>query len=75
MAINTPEKRRSAAGVGFWVVGPSVTPNAAKDGEWRAEAAWGYSGVFPAPGAGGTGDALRLGECPVAPPTLGNMWG
>lgn len=63
MAINTPEKRRSAAGVGFWVVGPGVTPNVAKDVEWRAESAWGYSGVFPAPPVGGGGhhDQMTLG--------------
>lgn len=57
MAIDTAEKRRSAAGVAFWVVGPGVTPTLAKDAEWRAEAAWGYSGVAPAPPV--TGGVLR----------------
>lgn len=45
MAIDTVERRRSAAGVGFFVVGPGVTPNAAQDAEWRQQAAWGYSGI------------------------------
>lgn len=45
MAIDTPEKRRSAAGVGFFLVGPGVTPNASKDIEWRVQAGWGYSGL------------------------------
>ena len=48
MAINNPEKRRSAAGVGFWVVGPGVTPNASKDREWRQQSGWGYSGIAAA---------------------------
>ncbi len=56
MAIDNAEKRRSAAGVGFWVVGPGVTPNASKDGEWRQQAGWGYSGILVGavigPGAG-----------------------
>lgn len=45
MAIDTAEKRRSAAGAGFLPLGPGVTPNAAKDAEWRFQAAWGYSGI------------------------------
>lgn len=43
--IDTAEKLRSAAGVGFFVLGPGVTPNAAKDREWRQQAGWGYSGI------------------------------
>ena len=46
MAIDSAEKRRSAAGVGFWVIGPGVTPNASQDGEWRQQAGWGYSGIL-----------------------------
>ena len=42
--IDTAEKRRSAAGVPFWV-GLGVTPNVAKDAEWRQQAGWGYSGI------------------------------
>lgn len=45
MAIDTAEKRRSAAGVGYFIVGPGVTPNASKDAEWRQQSAWGYSGI------------------------------
>ena len=48
MAIDSAEKLRSAAGVGFWVVGPGVTPNASKDAEWRQQAGWGYSGIAAA---------------------------
>ena len=53
MAIDSAEKRRSAAGVPFLPLGPGVTANAAKDIEWRAQAAWGYSGIaaFSAPSA------------------------
>ncbi len=54
MAIDTAEKRRSAAGVGFWVVGPGVTPNASQDAEWRQQAGWGYSGIAADP----PGDAV-----------------
>lgn len=45
MAINTAERRRSAAAVGVPIVGPGVTPNASKDAEWRQQAAWSYSGI------------------------------
>lgn len=45
MAIDNIEKRRSAGGVGFWVVGPGVTPNINKDIEWRVQSGWGYSGL------------------------------
>ena len=45
MAIDSAEKRKSAAGVGFWIFGPGVTPNASKDAEWRQQAGWGYSGI------------------------------
>ena len=48
MAIDTAEKRRSAAGVGFLPLTPGVTPNAAKDVEWRQQSAWSYSGIAPA---------------------------
>ncbi len=44
MAIDTAEKRRSAAHVGSRR-GPGVTPNALKDAEWRQQAGWGYSGI------------------------------
>ena len=44
-AMDSPEKRRAASGVPFLPLGPGVTPNGAKDVEWRAQAAWGYSGI------------------------------
>jgi hypothetical protein len=62
VAIDTAEKRRSAGGVGFWVVGPGVTPNAAKDVEWRQESGWGYAGSGAPPVAGGLGAALGIGQ-------------
>ena len=45
MAIDSAEKRRSAAGVAFLPLTPGVTPNAAKDVDWRQQAAWSYGGV------------------------------
>lgn len=47
MAIDSAEKRRSAAGVAFLPLGPGVTPNASKDVEWRQQSAWSYSGIAP----------------------------
>ena len=44
MAIDSAEKRRSAAHVGSRR-GPGVTPNVLKDAEWRQQAGWGYSGI------------------------------
>lgn len=47
MAIDSAEKRRSAAGVlGYFTGGPGVTPNASPDQEWRQQAGYGYSGVL-----------------------------
>lgn len=55
MAIDSAEKRRSAAGIPFWPLSPGVTPNADTDAEWRFEVAWSYGGleasVEPATGA------------------------
>src|SRR6056300_253376 len=45
MAIDTAEKRRSAASVMYAGSVPGVTPNASKDAEWRQQAAWSYSGI------------------------------
>jgi hypothetical protein len=44
MAIDTAEKRRSAAYVGLKPLSRAPTPNSAKDAEWRAQVCWGYSG-------------------------------
>jgi hypothetical protein len=52
MAIDTAQKRRSAAGCGFSPLGPGVTPDAARPAAWRQQAGWGYSGI-PAAAAGG----------------------
>lgn len=55
MAIDSAAKRRSAAGVGFFLVGPGVTPDATPDQFWRQSAAWSYGGILagapPAPSA------------------------
>lgn len=48
MAIDTEEKRRSAAGVPFAPLF-GLTPNASKDAEWRQQVAWSYSGISLAP--------------------------
>ena len=45
MAIDTAEKRKSLSGI-QWTLMPGVTPNAAKDQEWRQQAGWGYSGIL-----------------------------
>lgn len=46
MAIDNAEKRRSAAVVGAFWLGPGVTSNLAKDTEWRQQVAWAYSGFI-----------------------------
>lgn len=42
MAIDTAEKRRSLSGIQYSLI-PGVTPNSAKDAEWRRESGWSYS--------------------------------
>lgn len=42
MAIDTREKRQACVGIGHYFRGPTVTPNVAKDVEWRQESGWGY---------------------------------
>lgn len=46
MAIDSAAKRRSAAGVGFFLLGPGVTPDATPDQFWRQSAAWSYGGIL-----------------------------
>lgn len=46
MAIDTREKRQAVVGLGHYFSGPSVTPNASPDQEWRQEAGWGYPGIL-----------------------------
>ncbi len=50
MAIDNAEKRKSISGIGLqpWVA-PGVTPNVAKDSQWRSQVAWSYSGIVPDP--------------------------
>jgi hypothetical protein len=43
LAIDSAEKRRSISGIAFLPLIPGVTPNVAKDIEWRQQAAWSYS--------------------------------
>jgi hypothetical protein len=50
MPIDTAEKRKSISGINY-IAGPGVTPNAAKDQEWRQEAGWGYAGIAAGGGA------------------------
>ena len=57
MAIDDAEKRRSVAGIPFWV-GLGVTPNASKDQEWRQQSGWGYSGIL----AGGAAPEVVISD-------------
>lgn len=52
MPIDTREKRASTTGIHFFVVGPGVTVNVAKDQEWRKETGYGYSGGVTGPPGG-----------------------
>ena len=52
MAIDSREKRQSAAWLYTGLGAPSVTPNASPDKEWRQQAGWGYSGIAAASGTG-----------------------
>lgn len=45
--LDTDEKRRSASGIWIPLI-PGVTPNDAKDAEWRWQSGWSFSGVTPA---------------------------
>lgn len=46
MAIDTAPKRRSVAGIGFWLFGPGVTPDATPDQFWRQCSGWSYGGIL-----------------------------
>lgn len=58
MAIDTPEKRRSISGIPLLI--PGVTPNAAKDAEWRRQVANTYS-LVPA-GADANAESFIEGQ-------------
>jgi hypothetical protein len=45
MAIDTAAKRRNVAGIGFWLFGPGVTPDATPGVDWRQAVGWGYLGI------------------------------
>lgn len=45
MAIDDAEKRRSVVGVHYYMA-IGVTPNAAKDEQWRTQAGYSYSGLI-----------------------------
>ncbi len=49
MAIITAEQRRAAMAPCFAYYSPGVTPNAAKDEEWRKEAGHAYIGTSSTP--------------------------
>lgn len=51
MAIDSAPKRRSVAGLGFWIFGPGVTPDATPDQFWRQSVGWGYGGILAAAAA------------------------
>lgn len=51
MAIDTAEKRKAISGIWFQSI-PGVTPNAAKDAEWRQQSGRGYSGIAADPPSG-----------------------
>ena len=59
MAIDTAEKRRSVSGVPFFLIGPGVTPEVLKDGEWRQEVCYSYSGI-----------AVAAPPAPAPPPAV-----
>jgi hypothetical protein len=49
MAIDTAEKRRNAATAGMVYMIPGVTPNAAKDLNWRWQSGWSYGSYLAEP--------------------------
>lgn len=45
MSIDSREKRQSIVGINY-LSGPSPTPNASPDQEWRQEVGYGYPGIL-----------------------------
>jgi len=62
MAIDTAEKRKSITGIHLYAAGPGVTPNVAKDAEWRKEAGYSYPLTAAPPPAGAVTIIVRLGQ-------------
>ena len=54
MAIDTAEKRKSISGIGGVPLIPGITNNAVRDGEWRQESGWSYSGIAANSPVGGS---------------------
>lgn len=46
MAIDTREKRKSAASMLTGILPVAIENNSSKDASWRASSGWGYSGLF-----------------------------
>ncbi len=59
MAIDNAEKRRSVAGIPFFIF-LGVTPNTLKDREWRQQVGWGYSGITGSTSVTGAAGALAI---------------
>ena len=59
MAIDTREKRASVVGINMFF-GPSPTPNAAQDQEWRQEVGYGYSGILAAGAPAGPAETTQI---------------
>lgn len=80
MAIDSAEKRRSISGI--WIpLMPGVTPNAAKDAEWRQQAGWSYSGIAASGEAPVVALAIRYRDFdrrfmnPIGSDYLHKFWG
>ena len=61
MPIDTREKRQAAASISMYWIGPSVTPNVAKDLEWRQEGAWAYPQAAAVPAGPPVGSLAQMG--------------
>lgn len=70
MAIDNPEERRSVAGIS---TGQGVTPNAAKDAEWRAQVGQGFSGIPADEAATGGSNYTTPVQSPMLSPTFSPM--
>lgn len=60
MAIDSAEKRRAISGIPFFPLGLGVTPNLAKDAEWRQQVGWSYSGIAVTASSGASMDWLYI---------------
>ncbi len=60
-ATTTAEERKSVSGIWLPLI-PGVTPNVAKDQEWRQQSGWSYSGILA---AGGETPVVQTIQLPV----------